>query len=84
MIEPIGFVSTASEVQAFLDGPVWRDMSAMLEQKLELLRGSVDTLMGVEDLRLIQGQIAEVKELTDLPHILLDELQLNERQKQEE
>lgn len=75
--------ASASDYEGFLVSPIWRDMSGVLIDHIDLLNKAMAKAEDIKDWRRAQGAIAEVRDLLNFPsaqiELLKDEEEQNEQ-----
>lgn len=65
--------STLEQVEKFIGSAVWRDLRAMLAERIRMKHLDLEQAGDIEQIRFIQGEISEARWLEGLPETLLDE-----------
>ena len=65
-------ISTFHEISDFMNSPVWADMRSFLDEKIEGMRDLLESpAYDIEDIRFTQGLISALRDMRELPELLI-------------
>lgn len=90
--EELSIGSSVDDLRLFVDGPVWEDLYNSLKTTIESLRDELETLgpegrdegIRLAEFAFLQGQLAALRVLVDLPKLLLITKESEMREKEDE
>lgn len=68
-------VSTISNLKDFQESAVWQDMKAYLNDSTEVLHVHLEKAASIEQIKYIQGQLANCRLILDWPERTIQELE---------
>lgn len=72
--EDVPLLSSPQEFEAFLRSNIWKDISQVLNDRLEDARMGLEGAQTVDTMRLLQGNIAALRSTIELPAALAEEI----------
>lgn len=78
------FNSTPSQVERFLEDMVWNDLKVFILDRINILRERLEQEDDINQIRLIQGSIAELKHVLLMPGLMIEHIQTEEHNRKVE
>ena len=79
------FVSSSGAVRDFIDNNgVWEDLKAIMVDRINALLITTETAMDINEIRFAQGAMFELRNMPNIPQLLLECIEEEEEQHKEE
>lgn len=78
VLQSSDLVSSVGAIKELQNNNAWKDVLALLRDRIQLLREQMDEESEILSIRLIQGEILALKNFTKSPDTLIHYLQLDE------